>query len=240
MRRLLQIAWKLEQVTRSTPITKTLPFTVTGVDFTGALYIKCPPGTESKVYVCLFTCAATRAIHLEVVTNMSADCFLQTFRRFASHKSLTSLMISDKAKTFKKASTYLKSMFETHKVRDHMANIGVDWQFIPERAPWYGGWWEGLIGLTKQTLKKILGCALVDLETLQTVVTEVESILNDRPLTYVSTHLDDPDPLTPAHLMNGRKIRSFPFPRSDINCETLSLDRNDLSKRARNQSRLID
>ena len=121
-----------------------------------------------------------------------------------------------------------------------MANIGVDWQFIPERAPWYSGWWENLISLTKQTLKKILGCALVNLETLQTVVTEVESILNDRPLTYVSTHLDDPDPLTPAHLMNGRKIRSLPFPRSDINCETLSLDQNDFSKRARNQSRRID
>ena len=121
-------------------------------------------------------------------------------------------MISDNAKTFKKASTYLKSMFKTHKVRDHMANIGVDWQFIPERASWYGSWWERLVGLTKQTLKKILGRALVDLETLQTVVTEVESMLNYRPLTYVSSHLDDPDPLTPAHLINDRKTRSLPYP----------------------------
>ena len=169
-------------------------FTVTGVDFTGALYIKNPTGTEAKAYVCLFTCAVTRALHLEVVTSMSADYFLQAFRRFANRKSLPSLMVSDNAKTFQKASTYLKSMFESLRVRDHLTNAGVDWQFIPERAPWYGGWWERLIGITKRTLKKILGRALVDLETLQTVVTEVESILNDRPLTYVSSSLEDPEP----------------------------------------------
>ena len=131
-------------------------------------------------------------------------------------------------------------MFESLRVRDHLTNAGVDWQFIPERAPWYGGWWERLIGITKRTLKKILGRALVDLETLQTVVTEVESILNDRPLTYVSSSLEDPEPLTPAHLISGRKIRSLPHARADIDHEAVLVDRNDISKRARNQSRLID
>ena len=131
-------------------------------------------------------------------------------------------------------------MFESLRVRDHLTNAGVDWQFIPERAPWYGGWWERLIGITKRTLKKILGRALVDLETLQTVVTEVESILNDRPLTYVSSSLEDPEPLTPAHLISGRKIRSLLHARADIDHGAVLVDRNDISKRARNQSCLID
>ena len=122
-------------------------------------------------------------------------------------------------------------MFESLRVRDHLTNAGVDWQFIPERAPWYGGWWERLIGITKRTLKKILGRALVDLETLQTVVTEVESILNDRPLTYVSSSLEDPEPLTPAHLISGRKIRSLPHARADIYHGAVLVDRNDISKR---------
>ncbi|XP_060568770.1 uncharacterized protein LOC132727351 [Ruditapes philippinarum] len=161
------------------------PLTITGVDFTGTLYIKEPSGTEKKAYICLFTCAVTRAVHLEVVTSVSADCFLQAVRRFSSRKSQPKLIVSDNAKTFQTASTYLKAMFESQVVRESLANTGIDWKFIPERAPWYGGWWERLIGLTKQTLKKILGRAMVDLETLQTIVTEIESLLNDRPLTFV-------------------------------------------------------
>ena len=72
------------------------PFTVTGVDFTGALYVRAPE-RENKVYICLFTCANTRAVHLEVVNDLSEETFLQAFRRFSSRKSLPRLMISDNA-----------------------------------------------------------------------------------------------------------------------------------------------
>jgi len=51
------------------------PFSVTGVDFTGALFVRCM-NKEQKVYICLFTCANTRAIHLEVVTDLTAETFL--------------------------------------------------------------------------------------------------------------------------------------------------------------------
>ena len=69
------------------------PFTVTGVDFTGALYVK-TGGQERKVYICLFTCAATRAVHLEVVSDLTVDTFLLAFRRFSSRKSLPRKMIT--------------------------------------------------------------------------------------------------------------------------------------------------
>ena len=81
--------------------------------------------------------------------------FLQAFRRFVSRKSLPKLIISDNAMTFQSASTYLKTFFDSTSVRDTFANMGIGWQFIPKRAPWYGGWWERLIGLTKTALKKI-------------------------------------------------------------------------------------
>ena len=57
------------------------PFTVTGVDYTGALYVRIPNG-ESKVYICLFTCASSRAVHLEIVTDLSEESFLHAFRHF--------------------------------------------------------------------------------------------------------------------------------------------------------------
>ena len=57
----------------------TQPFQVIGVDFTGSLYVRGLEG-EMKVYVCLFTCAVTRAIHLEVVTDLSVETFILALR----------------------------------------------------------------------------------------------------------------------------------------------------------------
>ena len=58
------------------------PFTITGVDFTGTLYVR-QGKEEVKVYLCFFTCATTRAVHLEIVQDLTADMFLLTFRKFA-------------------------------------------------------------------------------------------------------------------------------------------------------------
>ena len=68
------------------------PFTVTGVDFTGALHVR-TSFRETKAYVCLFTCASTRAIHLEVVEDLSEETFLKAFRRFVSRRSLPRKMV---------------------------------------------------------------------------------------------------------------------------------------------------
>ena len=78
------------------------------------------------------------------------------------------------------------------------------WQFVSKRAPWYGGFWEGLIGLTKTTLKKVLERTFISLINLQIIVVEIEAIFNDHPLTYTSTDLNDPEPLCPLHLLYGR------------------------------------
>jgi hypothetical protein len=87
-------------------MTDSHPFTVTGVDFTGAIYVKTPRGQE-KVYICLFTCANTRSVHLEVVTNLTVPTFMSAFRRFASRKSLPKIMESDNASTYQSAAEEL-------------------------------------------------------------------------------------------------------------------------------------
>ncbi|XP_065891652.1 uncharacterized protein [Dysidea avara] len=97
------------------------PFEVTGVDFTGALYVRCSDG-EQKVYVCLFTCA--------------------TFQRFTSRRSLSKVMISDNATTFLAAGEELQSVLSSAALADNLAKRGVEWRFIPKRTPWFGGFWE--------------------------------------------------------------------------------------------------
>ena len=95
------------------------PFTVTGVDFTGTLYIRGIAG-EEKVYICLFTCANTRAIHLEVVNDLSEDTFLQAFRRFVSCKSLPTMMISDNASTYMSAAREIEGLINSIKIQDSL------------------------------------------------------------------------------------------------------------------------
>jgi len=72
-----------------------------------------------------------------------------------------------------------------------------------------------MVGLTKQAIKKTLGRAFVTLQQLETIVIEIKSKFNDRPLTYVSTDLSDPEPLTPSHLLFGKRIRQVPHPLND-------------------------
>ena len=131
------------------------PFTVTGIDLTGALYIRAPEG-EDKVYICLFTCASTRAIHLEVVTDLAEETFMQPFCHFSSRKSLPRIVLSDNASIFMSAADDLKALFESAIIRETLGNQGIECRFIPRRTPWYGKYWERLIGLTKSSLKKAL------------------------------------------------------------------------------------
>ena len=186
------------------------PFTITGVDFSGALYVQ-DGNQERKVYICLYTCATTRAIHLEIVHDLTVDMFILSFRRFVSRRSLPSIMVSDNASTYQSASEELQSLLRSTSLTHNLSKQGVQWRFIPKRAPWYGGWWERLIGLTKLTIKKVLGRTHVSLVTLQTLITEVEAVLNDRPLTYMTSDIVDADPITPSHLLCGRRITPLPY-----------------------------
>ena len=123
-------------------ITNPTPFSVCGVDFTGALYVR-ERETERKICICLFTCATTRAVHLEVILDMTVESFMLAFRKFASRRSLPSRMISDNASTYLAAADELQRLFDSPSLKQALEYHGVTWQFIPKRAPWYGGFWRG-------------------------------------------------------------------------------------------------
>ena len=92
-------------------VQQSMPFEVTGIDFTGTLFVR--GEQESKVYICLFTCAVTRAVHLKVATDLTVECFLQAFRCFSSRKSLPRLVLSDNGSTFLSAADELKALFSS-------------------------------------------------------------------------------------------------------------------------------
>jgi len=148
---------------------------------------------------------------LEVVTDLTVEIFLLAFRRFVSRKSLPHIMMSDNASTYLSAVEELKEMLNSKELETALGRCGVTWKFISKKALWYGGYWERVIGLTKATLKKVLGKAHTSLLMLQTLVVEVEATLNDRPLTYISDDPRDPEPLTPSYLLYGRRITVLPY-----------------------------
>ncbi|XP_068211786.1 uncharacterized protein [Palaemon carinicauda] len=181
-----------------------------GVDYTGAMLTKEKQQNHEKAYIVLFTYPVTRGIHIELVKDLSCDSFLMVFRKFCSRRGFPSLMLSDNATTFVSTSVYLKNMAKSSIVQEHLNAIECKSKFIPARAPWFGAIWERLIGLLKTCLKKEIGQAFLSFSELSCVVTELEVIINDRPLIYTSGDLDQLDILTPNHLILGRRLRSFP------------------------------
>ena len=122
-------------------IRESYPFEVTGIDYTGTIPVRVKEG-EDSVYILLFTCGVTRAIHLEVVENMTSGAFIDAIRRFTSRRSIPRVIYSDNASTFVSASNILTQFFKQPEVAMELANLRITWKFIPKRAPWYGGWWE--------------------------------------------------------------------------------------------------
>ncbi|KAL2076872.1 hypothetical protein ACEWY4_027539 [Coilia grayii] len=203
----------VQQVTAPLPrdrITESPPFEVTGVDFAGPLYVKVS-GALTKAYIALFTCAVTRAVHLELVSSQSTEHFLLAIKRFIARRGLCKVIYSDNAKTFKRAEQDSKQLWESIKythLLEYFSDRGISWRFIAERAAWWGGFWERLVQSVKTCLKKVLGRASLSFEEMTTILTEVEATLNSRPLTFVNNDLDEPQPLTPAHFLVGKRVNS--------------------------------
>ena len=117
--------------------------------------------------------------------------------------------VSDNIKTFKSAEKKLVALFDLPDVQEYLARKRILWRYNLPTASWWGGLFERLIEMTKRCLCKIIGRASLTYDEINTVIVEVECVLNSRPLTYVSAE-DQEEILTPSHLLNGRNISSLP------------------------------
>ena len=178
--------------------------------FAGPLSIRVPgTSTASKVWICLFTCFVTRAVHLDAVPDQSTQTFIRCLKRFTARRGLPHKFISDNGKTFHAADKYIKAVFRDATVKEHLAGLGCEWLFNIERAPWWGGAFERMVKSTKRCLRKMIGRAHFSFDELLTALVEIEAVINPRPLSYITAD-DIEEPLTPSHLLVGRRILNLP------------------------------
>lgn len=127
-----------------TRVTDISAFTHVGVDFAGPLFTKTTRGT-AKTYICLFTCATSRAIHLEPLPDLSSETFIRGLQRFAGRRGTSASITSDNAKTLKRANKHLIKLFRDRKPQDFAAYQGMTWNFILEKASLWEGYYECMI-----------------------------------------------------------------------------------------------
>ncbi|XP_018359986.1 PREDICTED: uncharacterized protein LOC108759170 [Trachymyrmex cornetzi] len=189
------------------------PFDHTGVDYAGPFNVLPLVGRGQKTrknYVALFICLATRAVHLELVEDYSADGFLAAFRRFSCRRRLPRWMYSDDGTNFHGADRELQRQFHALKdhpeIRDVLAADGVEWEFVPSAAPHFGGLWEAGVKSFKAHLKRVVGARTISRAGFATLLCQIEACLNSRPIAALSDDPSDMSALTPGHFLIGRPM----------------------------------
>ncbi|XP_055589710.1 uncharacterized protein LOC129741920 [Uranotaenia lowii] len=217
-------------------ITPARAFLNTGVDFCGPVLIKLPvrrgkPFPPLKAYICVFVCMATKAMHLELVGDLSTDGFIAALKRFVGRRGLPISLYCDNTTNFTGDNRELRSLLSqfmdqqhTRKVASFCAEISIQFHFIPARAPSFGGLWEAAVRAVKHHLRRVVGLDAITAEAMQTVLCQIEGCLNSRPLTACSEDPDDQQILTPGHFLIGDALKAIPEPDlCDVPTNRLSL-----------------
>ena len=187
---------------RTTP---NLPFSIIGTDYAGPLICKKKGNRDIKLYLLLFTCSLTRAVHLEILVNQTTHEFIQALKRLIARRGRPKVIYSDNAKTFEKAARWIKKVIKDEKVQEFLVKEEIKWKFNLSRAPWWGGQFERMVGLVKQCLYKATGKAKLTKQELEEIILDTEIILNNRPLLYIDEDIQFPV-LTPNILIHGQPI----------------------------------
>ena len=183
------------------------PFSHCGVDLFGPIAIK-QGRKRLKRWVVLFTCMTIRCVHLDVVESCETDSFINTLRRFTNRRGCPQNMYSDNGGNFKGATSELKEFIvklqkDVEKIVDYTSALKIQWTFNPPAAPHMGGAWERLVRSSKEIMFGLVKDHVLTDPQLYTLLTEVEHIINSRPLTHLSEDINDYEPLTPNHILLG-------------------------------------
>lgn len=200
------------------------PFLITGCDFAGPFNMKDGKLRNRaiiKVYLCVFICFSTKAVHLEVVGDLSTKGFLNALKRFFSRRGICKRIYSDNGTNFVGASKELKHLYSSldavlddRDTIDFFLQNSIEWKHIPPYSPHRGGLWEAAVKRVKFHLKRILGKLTLTYEDLATIFTQIEAVINSRPLLPLSSDPSDLSVLTPGHFLVGHPLTSIP--QSDL------------------------
>lgn len=196
------------------------PFLHVGVDYAGPLTLKTFRGRGAKSYkgyFVLFVCFASSAIHLEAVTDYTTEGFLAAFKRFTARRGLCSSITSDCGTNLVGADRELQRLFHAtsrkwSRIANTLAQDGISWKFNPPSALHFGGKWEAGVKSVKHHLRRIIGEAILTYEELSTLFTQIEAVLNSRPLCPLSDDPSDLTALTPGHFLIGSALTAVPEP----------------------------
>lgn len=200
------------------------PFSTTGVDFAGPMYYKTQKKEIGKAYVVLFTCASTRAVHLRLCKDLTTNEFKRSLKEFVARRGLPKQMVSDNAKTFVAAKKWLETLQSDDEINNYVADKSIQWKFNLSRAPWWGGFFERLIGIMKSALSKVIGKAMLTFAELEETLLDVECFMNNRPLVYLGEEIEG-RAVTPNILLRGEPVTFL-----EENIETLG-DEADVTRR---------
>ena len=188
------------------------PFTFVGEDCFGPFTVR-RGRSSAKRYGVLFTCLTVRAIHLEVVHSLDTDSFVNALRRFMARRGKPQEIRSDNGGNFTRGEKELREAIDTwnqRKIHQSLLQKSVKWIFNPPASSHHGGVWERCIRTVRKVMKALLREQVMDDEGLNTLMCEVESIVNGRPITKVSDDHRDLEALTPNHLLLMNPGSSIP------------------------------
>lgn len=175
-------------------------FTNTGTDLCGPVFLRMASGRGVKTqkgYIVIFICMSTRAIHIEVVTDLTSEAFIAAFKRLIGRRGNVANLYCDNGTNFIGAKKIL--MLESEQaildfnteIQEALATENTKFHFNPALSPWMGGLWERGVGSIKYHLKRTIASRIMTYEELSTVLVQIEAILNSRPITPLSDNPED-------------------------------------------------
>ncbi|XP_058827761.1 uncharacterized protein LOC131687681 [Topomyia yanbarensis] len=161
-------------------ITATRSFSSTGVDYWGPISLK-PPHRRAapiKAYVAVFVCFATKAVHLELVGDLSTAKFIEALRRFVSRRGLCAEIYSDNGRNFVGAANELRQILRSkvhqQTIARDCADNGICWHFNPPRASHFGGLWEAAVASAQKHFVRVLRTHTLPYDSMETLLAQIE------------------------------------------------------------------